>query len=200
MLGPRPAPCLAPLPLVPCPGWTAILISMSITPAHVFIFWPHVGSSIINVKSWLACFYVQTVSYKWLPTAYFILQIAVWLCTVLACSPVVTPRLSSSILLSRVCSWMCVCVSVCVCLCVCVCGQWLTRVQHFVTSRTVAQLAPLSMGFPRQEYWSGLPVPSPGDLPNPGIEHVSCIGRQILFCWATRKAWSFFYKGVNPIL
>ena len=30
--------------------------------------------------------------------------------------------------------------------------------------------APLSMGFPRQEYWSGLPFPSPGDLPNPGIE------------------------------
>ena len=120
MLGPRPAPCLAPLPLLPCPGWTAILISMSITPAHVFIFWPHVGSSIINVKSWLACFYVQTVSYKWLPTAYFILQIAVWLCTVLACSPVVTPRLSSSILLSRVCSWMCVCVCVCVSVCLCV--------------------------------------------------------------------------------
>ena len=35
---------------------------------------------------------------------------------------------------------------------------------------TVAQPAPLSMGFPRQEYWSGLPFPSPGDLPDPGIE------------------------------
>ena len=35
---------------------------------------------------------------------------------------------------------------------------------------TVAYQAPLSMGFPRQEYWSGLPFPSPGDLPNPGIE------------------------------
>ena len=33
--------------------------------------------------------------------------------------------------------------------------------------------APLSMGFPRQEYWSGLPFPSPGDLPNPGVELVS---------------------------
>ena len=31
-------------------------------------------------------------------------------------------------------------------------------------------LAPLSMGFPRQEYWSGLPFPSPGDFPDPGIE------------------------------
>ena len=38
---------------------------------------------------------------------------------------------------------------------------------------TVAHKGPLSMGFPRQEYWSGLPFPSPGGLPNPGIEHVS---------------------------
>ena len=33
--------------------------------------------------------------------------------------------------------------------------------------------APLSMGFPRQEYWSGLPFPSPGDLPSPGVEPTS---------------------------
>ena len=39
-----------------------------------------------------------------------------------------------------------------------------------VTSWTVAHQAPLSMGFSRQEYRSGLPFPSPGDLPNPGIE------------------------------
>ena len=38
------------------------------------------------------------------------------------------------------------------------------------TPWTVARQAPLSMGFSRQEYWSGLPFPSPGDLPNPGIE------------------------------
>ena len=38
------------------------------------------------------------------------------------------------------------------------------------TPWTVACQAPLSMGFSRQEYWSGLPLPSPGDLPNPGIE------------------------------
>ena len=43
----------------------------------------------------------------------------------------------------------------------------------FVTPWTVAPQAPLSMGFPRQEYWSGLPFPSPGDLPNPGTEPVS---------------------------
>ena len=39
-----------------------------------------------------------------------------------------------------------------------------------VTPWTVAHQAPPSMGFSRQEYWSGLPFPSPGDLPNPGIE------------------------------
>ena len=38
------------------------------------------------------------------------------------------------------------------------------------TSWTVACQAPLSMGFSRQEYWSGLPFPSPGDLPSPGIK------------------------------
>ena len=45
-----------------------------------------------------------------------------------------------------------------------------SRVQLFVTPWTVAHQAPLSMGFSRQEYWSGLPFPSPGDLPDPGIE------------------------------
>ena len=40
----------------------------------------------------------------------------------------------------------------------------------FATPWTVAYQAPLSMGFPRQEYWSGLPFPSPGDLSNPGIK------------------------------
>ena len=44
------------------------------------------------------------------------------------------------------------------------------RVRLFVTPWTVANQAPLSMGFSRQEYWSGLPFPSPGDLPNPEIE------------------------------
>ena len=48
--------------------------------------------------------------------------------------------------------------------------KWLSRVQLFSTPWTVACQAPLSMGFSRQEYWSGLPFPSPGDLPNPGIE------------------------------
>ena len=43
----------------------------------------------------------------------------------------------------------------------------------FVAPWTVACQAPPSMGFPGQEYWSGLPFPSPGDLPDPGIQLVS---------------------------
>ena len=46
----------------------------------------------------------------------------------------------------------------------------LSRVRLFATPRTVAYQAPPSMGFSRQEYWSGLPFPSPGDLPDPVIE------------------------------
>ena len=45
----------------------------------------------------------------------------------------------------------------------------------FVTLWTVALQAPLSMGFSRQEYWSGLPCSSPGDLPNPGTEPGSLV-------------------------
>ena len=49
-------------------------------------------------------------------------------------------------------------------------AQLLSRVRLLVTPWTVAHQAPLSMEFPRQEYWSGLPFPSPGDLPNPRVE------------------------------
>ena len=46
----------------------------------------------------------------------------------------------------------------------------LSCVRLFATPWTVAHQAPPSMGFSRQEYWSGLPFPSPGDLPDPGIK------------------------------
>ena len=48
-----------------------------------------------------------------------------------------------------------------------------SRARLFATLWTVAHQAPLSMGFSRQGYWSGLPFPSPGDLPDPGIESTS---------------------------
>ena len=56
---------------------------------------------------------------------------------------------------------------------------------------------PLSMGFSRQEYWSRLPFPPPGDLPNPEINScllLSCTGRQIVCHWATREAPDFIYR------
>ena len=46
----------------------------------------------------------------------------------------------------------------------------LSRVRLFATPWTVANQAPPSMGFSRQQYWSGVPLPSPGDLPDPGVE------------------------------
>ena len=49
-------------------------------------------------------------------------------------------------------------------------AKLLSRVRLFATPWTAAYQAPLSMGFPRQEYWSGLPFPSPGDHPDPGVE------------------------------
>ena len=59
-----------------------------------------------------------------------------------------------------------------------------SRVQLCATLWTTAHQAPLSMGFSKQEYWRGLPFPSPGDHPDPGIEpvsYISCIGRWVLY-------------------
>ena len=59
----------------------------------------------------------------------------------------------------------------------------------FATPWTIAQQASLSMGFSRQEYWSGLPFPSLGDLPNPGIKSRYPVTAGRLFTlWATREA------------
>ena len=55
----------------------------------------------------------------------------------------------------------------------CMRARWVRRVWLFVTPWTVAHQIPLSMGFSRQEYWSGLPYPPPGDLSNPAIEPMS---------------------------
>ena len=55
-------------------------------------------------------------------------------------------------------------------MCVFACAELLSHVQLFSTPWTIACLVPLLMGFSRQEYWSELLFPSPGDLPNPEIE------------------------------
>ena len=71
------------------------------------------------------------------------------------------------------------------------CGGLVPSCLTRVTPWSVARQAPLSMGFPRQGYWSGLPFPSPGDLPDPGIEHrslalqvISCIAGGFFTNWA----------------
>ena len=56
---------------------------------------------------------------------------------------------------------------------VCLCSVASVVSDSFRPLQTAAHQAPLSMGFPRQEYWSGLPFPPPEDLPNPGIEPMS---------------------------
>ena len=64
-----------------------------------------------------------------------------------------------------------------------------SRVQLFETPWTVNLLVPLSMGFSRQEYWSGLPCPPPEDLPDPGIGLVSLLS----LAWAG----GFFITGAT---
>ena len=68
--------------------------------------------------------------------------------------------------------WGIVGLQYCVSFNMCACCR-LSRVQLFATPWTVAQQAPLSVGFSRQEYWSGLSFPPPGDLPDPEIEPAS---------------------------
>ena len=66
---------------------------------------------------------------------------------------------------------------------------------------TVAHQTPLSMGFFRQEYWSRLPFPPPGDLPYPGIEPASPVtsALQWILYRATREAWIHVHVWWNPL-
>ena len=78
----------------------------------------------------------------------------------------------------------------CVCVCVCVCK--LLQSCPILCDPTDRRPPGSSMGFSRQEYWSGLPGPSPGDLPHLGIKatsHVSCLGRWILY--RQHRGWQF---------
>ena len=74
-----------------------------------------------------------------------------------------------------------------------------SHVQLYVILQTVTHQAPLFMRFSRQEYWSGLPCPPPGDLPDPGIKSKSLMCllhfRQILYCWAIREAQNMLRSG-----
>ena len=61
------------------------------------------------------------------------------------------------------------------CLCVCACAQSLSPVWFFVAPWTEAWQAPLSLELSREEYWSGVPFPTPEDLPDPGIKLTSFV-------------------------
>ena len=64
------------------------------------------------------------------------------------------------------------------------------RIRLFVTLWAVGHHAPLSMGFSRQEYWSGLPLPPSGDLPDPGIEPTSLMSPALAGgFFTTRATW-----------
>ena len=75
---------------------------------------------------------------------------------------------------------------------------FLSRVWFFATLWTVALQAPLSIGFSRREYWTGLPFSSPGETPWPRDRICTpCIGRRILYHWTTWEAllcWYFSYN------
>ena len=81
------------------------------------------------------------------------------------------------------------------------CAWLLGYVQLLVTPWTAAHQAPLSTGFFRQEYWSGLPFPIAGDLPNPGIEPTSLVSPALAGRFLTneslRKPQNTKYLGIN---
>ena len=76
----------------------------------------------------------------------------------------------------------------------------LSHVRLFATPWTRTYQAPLSMGFSRQEYWSGLSFPSPGDLPDPAIEPRSLHCRQTLYHLSHQGSLCIHNENANSIL
>ena len=76
-----------------------------------------------------------------------------------------------------------------------------SHVQLFATPRTVAHQAPLPTGFSRLEYWSGLPFPPPGDLPDPGIKPLSLASPALAGgFFATSATWETQDQDGSPYL
>jgi hypothetical protein len=75
----------------------------------------------------------------------------------------------------------------------------LSRVRLFAAPWTVACQAPLSVGFSRQEYWSGFPCPPPGDLPDPGMESASLMSPALAGgFFTTGVAWEAWWASKEP--
>ena len=91
--------------------------------------------------------------------------------------------------------WFCITVSGTACVCLL---SGFSHIRFCGTLWTVARQAPLPLGLSRQEYWTGLPCPPPGDFPNPRLLGISCIS-----CWATWKVpsigylYSFFFNNTS---
>ena len=77
------------------------------------------------------------------------------------------------------------------------CVRACCHVRLFATAWAVAHQAPLSMGFSRQEYWSGLPFPSPGDLPDPGIESPALAGRWGFFVFCLTASATYILESTK---
>ena len=75
------------------------------------------------------------------------------------------------------------------------CAQSLSHIRHFAAPWTVAHQAPLPMEFSRQVHWTGVPFPTPRDLPNPGIEPASLISPALADEFFTGRAtWEAHYQ------
>ena len=81
----------------------------------------------------------------------------------------------------------------------CVCEYALSQVQLFETPWTVAHQVLLPMEFSRQAYWSGLPFPTPGDLPDPGIEPTSLVSPVLAGGFFTTSASWEALNAVKPL-
>ena len=130
-------------PIHPKGNQSWILIGRTDAEAEIPIFWP------FDMKKWL---FWRTLMLGKLELLSFTSPVDHGLSELSIVTRVKIPTIASLV------------IYVCVCVCVC-CHVWL-----FVTPQTIVYQAPLSMGFPRQEYWSGFPFPTPGEFPGQGIE------------------------------
>ena len=156
--------------------WATTTVVLEMSPAmciHVLV-WRY----LLSVGSCLLWAWTKPPRFSLVePTTFYFSKMVNWR----LCSAVKSTDFEARLSGSQSQVWNAPAVQPCTCACTLCC---FSSVQLFATPRTVACQAPLSMGLLRQEYWSGFPCPSPGDLPNPGIEpvsQVSCIGRPVLY-------------------